>query len=130
MKIKKVINIEDTILKHIAIKRELESEGIRQVVLADNSEKGIEEIERVEAAGDPYDLLVCDMHFNFFGKDDTEAGEKTLKLLREKGINIPVIFCSSQNWQIPGSIGTVFYNERRYWEQDMREMIKKAEATI
>ena len=128
MKINKVINIEDTILKHVAIKRELKAEGIQQVVLADNAEKGIEEIERAKAAGEPYELLVCDMHFDFFGKDDSEAGEKTLKLLREKGIEIPVIFCSSQNWQIPGSIGTVFYNESRYWEQDMREMIKKVEA--
>lgn len=130
MKIKKVMNIEDTILKHIAIKKELGSEGIRQVVLADNAEKGIEEIERAEAAGEPYDLLICDMHYNFFGKDDPEAGEKTLKLLQEKGIKIPVFFCSSQNWQISGSIGTVFYNESRYWEQDMRKMIKKAEALI
>ncbi|MGB4661759.1 MAG: hypothetical protein WBI07_21475 [Mobilitalea sp.] len=130
MKIKKVINIEDTILKHVAIKRELESEGIRLIVLADNAEKGIKEIEQAEVAGEPYDLLVCDMHFNFFGKDDTEAGEKTLKHLREKGIKLPVVFCSSQNWQIQGSIGTVFYNEQRYWEQDMREMIKKVEAIL
>lgn len=130
MKIKRVINIEDTILKHVAIKRELVSEGIQQIVLADNAEKGLEEIERAEAADEPYDLLVCDMHFNFFGKDDPEAGEKTLKILREKGIKLPVIFCSSQNWQISGSIGTVFYNEHRYWEQDMREMIKKVEAIL
>lgn len=130
MKIKKVINIEDTVLKHIAIKKELEAEGIRQVVRADNAEKGIEEIERAEATGEPYDLLICDMHFNFFGKDDLEAGEKTLKLLRKKGIGIPVIFCSSQNWQIPGAVGTVFYNECRYWEQDMQEMVRKVEAMI
>jgi hypothetical protein len=70
------------------------------------------------------------MQFNFFGKDEPEAGEKTLKLLREKEIKIPVIFCSSLNWHISGSIGTVFYNEHRYWEQDMRAMIKKAETTL
>lgn len=130
MKIKKVINIEDSILKHVAIKRELKSEGVNQVILADNATKGIEEIERAITVGEPYDLLILDMHFNFMGKDDREAGEKTLKIIREKGINIPVIFCSAQNWQIPGSIGSVFYNEHRYWEQDMRAILKKVEATL
>ena len=74
------------------------------------------------------DLLISDMHFDFYGTDDREAGEKTLNLIRERGYTIPVIFCSSQNWKIPGSIGNIFYNPRRDWEIEADELFRKIKA--
>lgn len=121
MQIKKVINIEDNVLKHCNIKKELERFGVNEVIWAKNAESGISEIEKAISMDQKYDLLVLDMQFEFYGKEDLEAGIKTMKTLRDKEINIPIIFCSSQNWSIPGSIDSVFYNERRSWEDDLKK---------
>lgn len=123
--LKKVINIEDNAMKHTAIKRELGKLGVKSVARARNAESGIEMIQTAIDSGEPFDLLVSDMHFDFFGEEDMEAGEKTMKKLREMGIQIPVIFCSSQNWKIPGSIGTVFYNANRDWEGDLKMLLDR-----
>lgn len=127
MKIQKVINIEDDAIKHSHVVKELKQYGIKEVFWARDAESGINEIESAIAAGQPYDLLVSDMHFEFYGENDRAAGEKTMKLLREKAIEIPVIICSSQNWNIPGAVANVFYNERRYWEDDLRRALDKLE---
>lgn len=125
MRIQKVINIEDSAIKHSQVTKELKQYGIKEVFWARNAESGIDEIESAIDMGQPYDLLVLDMHFDFYGEDDRAAGEKTMKQLQEKGIEIPVIICSSQNWNIPGAVANVFYNERRYWEEDLKRALDK-----
>lgn len=125
MNIIKVINIEDCAIKHSSVTKELHQLGVKEVFWAKDAKSGIDEIERAIADGKAYDLLVLDMHFEFYGEIDKAAGEKTMKLLREKGIEIPIIFCSSQNWNIPGAIASVFYNERRYWEADLKRAMDK-----
>ena len=68
------------------------------------------------------------MHFDYFGQDDHEAGEKTMALLREKGYNIRTIICSSDNWLIPGAIGSIFYNPGRNWEAEADMLFQKIKA--
>lgn len=65
------------------------------------------------------------MHFDYYGQDDREAGQKTLKQIREMGCDVPVVVCSSQNWKIPETAGTIFYNPRRNWEREADEVLKK-----
>lgn len=103
MKIKKVLYIEDSITKYMEVFRYLKGQGITTIDWATDTEEALNYVQEAVRAGDPYDLLVSDMHFNYFGENDREAGEKTLKLLHEKGYDIPTIFCSSQNWKVPGS---------------------------
>ncbi|MCD8217117.1 MAG: hypothetical protein LUD01_03575 [Clostridiales bacterium] len=123
--LRKVINIEDNAIKHSKIKRELGKSGIKSVAWARNAESGIEMIQMAIDSGEPFDLLVSDMHFDYFGSEDMDAGEKTMHKLWEMGIQIPVIFCSSQNWKIPGSVGTVFYNPNRDWEDDLKMLLDR-----
>ncbi|MCC8152679.1 MAG: hypothetical protein LIO96_14890 [Lachnospiraceae bacterium] len=123
--LKKVINIEDNVMKHTAIKRELVKLGVKSVAWARNAESGIAMIQSAIESDKPFGLLVSDMHFDYFGSEDMDAGEKTMNKLREMGIQIPVIFCSSQNWKIPGAVGTVFYNANRDWEGDLKMLLDR-----
>lgn len=125
MAVQKVINIEDTVIKHNQIKKALKSFGVKEIFWAKDAESGIAEIEDAIAKGQPYDVLVSDMHFKYEGKDDLKAGEKTLHALRAKGIETPVIFCFLQNWLVEGAVAAVFYNERRYWEDDLKKALDK-----
>lgn len=125
MKIQNVINIEDDTIKNCDITKALKKNGVKEVKWAETAELGIIEIERAISVGQPYDLLVLDMHFDFFGKVDNEAGEKTLNLLRKKGIEIPVIMCSSQNFIIPGTVACIYYNNIRDWESDLKKALDK-----
>lgn len=121
----KIVYIEDKVDKYMAVKRALDSLGITDVCRAKDSETGIEKIEQAIAEGQPYDLLISDMHFPIDGEFDRNAGEKTMQRLRDRGINIPVIFCSSQNWKIPGAVDTIFYNEMRDLQQDIKAALEK-----
>ena len=125
MNIKRIIYIEDSTEKYMDVRNFLVRIDVQQIEWATNAEKGIEKIEKAMAENNPYDLLLVDMHFDYFGSDDHEAGEKTMKFLRNKGYEIPVIFCSSQNWKIPGALGNIFYNPRRDWELEAEELFRE-----
>ncbi len=128
MKTDKVMYIEDSASKYMDICKYLKTKGIKTVDWVTNAEDAIKQIEAAASEEAPYDLLVSDMHFDYFGKDDIEAGEKTLKLIREKGYTVPVIFCSSQDWVIPGSIGNIFYNPNRDWELEADELFREIKS--
>ena len=87
-------------------------------------QKRIEEIERAILEETPYDLLICDMHFDFYGELRGDAGERTMKFLREKGIEIPIVFCSSQNYKVPGAYDNIYFSERANWEDDIRRVVR------
>lgn len=125
MQIKRILYIEDNTLKLMSVMKFLRSMDIPQIDTAGNAEKAVKMIVQAHHENRDYDLIVSDMHFDFYGKDDIEAGEKTMKLIREKGIDTPIIFCSSQNWKIPGAVGNIFYNERRDWETEARALFQE-----
>ncbi len=122
MNVKKVLCIEDSMVKYMDVFRYLGRQGISNVDWVTNAEDALKRMEESRLQNDPYDLVMSDMHFDFFGSDDHEAGEKTLALMRKKGHDIPVIFCSSQNWRVPGSIGIIFYNPNRDWESEADDL--------
>lgn len=112
MKIKKVINIEDTMMKHIAILRALKKVGITDVAHATNAEDGIAMIEEAIEENDGYDLLITDMHFPINGVAQEEAGLYVIETLKEKEIEIPIVVCSSVRYRIDDIVECIFYNER------------------
>ena len=125
MKIEKVLFIEDSIEKYMEVYRYLKKQGIDIIEHARNAEDALDSVEEAIRDKAPFDLVISDMHFDYFGEDDREAGEKTMALFREKGYDIPTIFCSSQNWRVPGSVGNVFYNPRRDWEFEADKIFKE-----
>ena len=124
--VKKVLNIEDTLFKHIAIKRALNRAGVPFVDEATNGDKGLAMIETSIAEGEPYDLIITDMHFPIYGEDDVQAGMKVIHELKRRGIDIPVVLCSSLRYDIPEVVECIFFNEKlRDINADIREMLKK-----
>lgn len=126
MIVKKVLNIEDTILKHVAVARALNKSGVAFVDWAKTGEDGIEMIEKAISDGKPYDLIVTDMHFPIYGRDDLQAGTKVIMELRDKGINTPVVVCSSHSYKEPLALDNIFYNPRsRDIDWDIQEMLER-----
>lgn len=61
MQVRKVLNMEDLVTKHVDIKRALANCGVSYVDHADNAVDGLNMIEAAIAEGKPYDLpvIVC-----------------------------------------------------------------------
>ena len=123
----KVLNLEDSILKHVEIKRALERCGATRVDLVTNQEDGMIKIRETLGTELEYDLIVSDMHYPLKKgvESDTEAGFKLIERLKAEGIKIPIIICSSLRFSEPGILGTVWYNKTQDIEQDFRDLINK-----
>lgn len=119
----KVLNFEDNVYKHSGIVKVLKRLGITDVTWVKSVEDGIDEIEDSK---EPFDLIISDMHYpvKSRGESDFSAGEKLIDTLRDKGLDIPVIICSSMRIYIPGMYGTVWYDERSDWQEDLEKMVK------
>ena len=127
MKINRVLNIEDTISKHVNICRSLSKCGIASDIIDHTTTAldGIAMIEKAIREEKPYDLLVLDMYFPMAPRERmTQSGLYVLEELKNKKIDIPIIICSSVQLCIPEVVGCIHYNE---WygdlDGDMREMI-------
>jgi hypothetical protein len=124
----KVINLEDNVLKHHALSRVLDNMGITDIEWVKNVDDGIKLIEAAINNGVPFDLAITDMQYYLHSDDDkidVEAGDKFIDMLSKRNINLPIIMCSSDNLQIDGILGTVWYVEHRNWENDLTRLVKK-----
>lgn len=119
MILKKIMYVEDNMVKYMSVTRFLNRMGIYDIRHASNSTEALKLVEK-----EKFNLIMLDMHFCFEEKDDEQAGEKTMKCIREKGIETPIIFCSSRNWKVPGTLGNIFYNECRDWECEAMELFQ------
>ena len=125
MEIKRVLYVEDSVSKYMDLVSELNRLGVEEIEWVSSAKKAIDALENAEI---PFDLFLFDMHFDFFGEDDQKAGVKLMQLVREKGYETPVIFCSSENWRIPGAFGNIYYHPDRYWEKEARELLSELRA--
>ena len=123
--VRRVLNIEDTIPKHVDIRRALERCGVPCVDHAETAVDGLDMIEAAIAAGRPYDLIVSDMYFPMSkGGMEVQAGMYVIEELNARGIDVPVIVCSSARMVIPEIVGCIHYNPyRNDLDADMREMV-------
>lgn len=124
-KVKKIINIEDSIGKHWDINRALIWNGYPAAELAKNAENGLAMIEAAIAEGNPFELLITDMHYPVNGLDDPKAGLFVIEELKRRGIEIPIIVCSSVRYCIPEIVGCVFYNKSSDLNWDFREVLSR-----
>lgn len=124
-KVKKIINIEDSIGKHWDINRALIWNGYPAAELAKNAENGLAMIEAAIAEGNPFELLITDMHYPVYGLDDPKAGLFVIEELKRREIEIPIIACSSVRYCIPEIVGCVFYNKSSDLNWDFREVLSR-----
>ena len=125
MMIRKVLNIEDFPSKHVAVRRALERCGVPYVDHAETAVDGLDMIEAAIAEGKPYDLVVSDMYFPMSkGGMEVQAGRYVIEELKARGIDVPIIVCSSARMVIPEIVGCIHYSLRNDLDADMREMIE------
>lgn len=126
MIVRKVLNLEDLISKHIDIVKALNRCGIDQVDHAMTATEGLDMIEDAIKAGKPYHAIVSDMYFPISpGGGETLAGMYVIEELQNRGIDVPIIVCSSARMVIPEIVGCIHYSPyRNDLDADMREMIE------
>ena len=84
----KVLNFEDSVYKANAIQKILGNRcGVASVEQVSNVEDGLKMLKDAENAGEPFNLIITDMHFPMRSGaiSDTEAGEKLVQILQEQG---------------------------------------------
>lgn len=127
MKITRVLNIEDTMSKHVAIRRSLGKCGVSDNIIehATTAIEGLSKLDIAIEENNPYSLIVLDMYFPISpGERMTQAGMYVLEELKKRNLNLPVIICSSVRLYIPEVVGCIYYNEwKGDLDGDMREMI-------
>ncbi|MBO5351696.1 MAG: response regulator [Lachnospiraceae bacterium] len=123
----KALILDDSPWKLAKITRILQNCGIETVKYVTDQQSGLELIYESVKTGEAFDLIVTDMHYPLKSGAvaDTEAGQKLLERLRQEGIAIPVIVCSSLNFALPEAFGTVWYNEIRDIEEEFRRLVGK-----
>lgn len=122
-KIKAVI-VDDDVFKGIDIRKALEFNGIRNIVTVRNQEKLWEQIYQGE---EKIDLIVTDMQYPLKVGEaiDEEAGFKLIERMNEEKIGIPVIVCSSLNYNIHGILGSVWYSELNDININFKDILSK-----
>lgn len=121
----RIIHFEDSIEKYMDISRELRNMGIRDVTWVTNVCEGLEQIEAARKEGRPFDFAITDMRYPIRRgqAEDPEAGEHLIQILAEKGIDLPVIVCSTGNYCIPGAYECIWYSKLSDWEIELRKLL-------
>lgn len=122
----KAVVVDDDVFKGADIRKALEFNGIRNVIIVRNQEKLWNQIYHGE---DKIDLIVTDMQYPLEAGEtvDEEAGFKFIERMEKEKIDIPVIVCSSLNYSIPNILGSVWYNELSDLNSKFEEALSKLE---
>ena len=123
----KVLNVEDNPIKHCQIRRALEQCGVKEVDCCNNLQDALYLLEERTGMGRRYDLIVTDMNYPLEKGGETcgQAGEILSQRIKEDGIEIPIIICSSRRFSSEGILGSVWYSELRDIEEDFRKVLWK-----
>lgn len=102
----RILNIEDTMLKHIDIARAVKKLGISELDHAKNLKSGLGLIEASIAENSPYDVIISDMYYPVDEDGvDADSGNRLIEILKEKEVDIPIIICSTVRFRIPEILG-------------------------
>lgn len=126
-KIPKALIIDDNVYKANDIRKALEACGIGRVSSVDNQEEAFDAIYESLNTDNPINLIVTDMHYPVKkGKvADTKAGFIFIERMKSEQLDIPIIICSSLNYEAPDAAGVVWYNKIRDLREDFMEIIKE-----
>ena len=122
----KVLNIEDTPIKHRKIRDVLEGCRITDIERVGYLDEGIEKYKEAIAAGNPYDLIITDMYYPpSHGADEARSGDMLVKIALEEKWDVPIIICSNQNYDYPEIFGTLYFSDNVDWEGQLCGYIDK-----
>lgn len=122
----RILNIEDTMLKHLDIARAVKKMGRVELDHAKNLKSGLEMIEVSIAANSPYDVIISDMYYPVDEDGvDADSGNLLIETLKQKKVDIPIIICSTVRFRIPEILGAVHYSANEDWDRELLELIKE-----
>ena len=107
--------VDDEILKAVAIRKALNFNRITDVDIVSNQKKVWEAIYESKNGGKKVDLIVTDMQYPLTagGRIDTDAGFKLIERMEKEQIDIPIIICSTSNYQgAAGVLGSVWCRKK------------------
>ena len=120
-----ILHIEDNVFKHRDICNVLQDCGKVEIDWAKNLEDGIGMIQHSVEDSRQYDIIITDMYYPLVrGGKETKAGELLIQRVKEMGLAIPIILCSSADIRMQGILGTIHYSEREDWESELRRIVK------
>ena len=124
---KRVLVVDDEVIKYMAIKKALEFNGIREIQIVGNQEAVWEEIEKAEQRDEKFDLIVTDMHYPLREREEPnpDAGFILLDEMEKRGYQIPVIICTSLNFREPRALGCVWYRENESLEFAFMDVLQR-----
>ena len=127
----KILYIEDTADKYVAVTRALGNAGFKDVKREKNLEDGLYAIEQSVKSNSKFDVIITDMWYpRESGGPEAQCGLELAATVKEKGYGIPVIICSNQQYRSEDAFGEVLYSDGRDWEKELLELVNKAkEAT-
>ena len=121
-----VIIADDEAIKRNDIRKALEFNSVRNIMTVKNQGELWEQIYHSE---DKIDLIVTDMQYPLEAGEavDKEAGLKLIERMEKEKIDIPVIVCSTLNYNIPNILGSVWYDERNDLNSNFKEVLGRLE---
>ncbi len=121
----RVVVVDDDVFKARHISDALAVHGIRHIKRVRSQDRLWEEIYGRARTEEAVGLIVTDMRYPLeaHGVSDAEAGFRLIERMRREGIGIPVILCSSGNYQVPEILGCVWYNALNDWEKEFKEAL-------
>lgn len=120
--------VDDSIIKAIEIRKALEFNRIIDVDIVRNQEQLWEKIYDSEKNGNRVNLIVTDMRYPLTAGADTdiEAGFKLIERMEQENINIPIIICSSSNYEsVKGILGSVWYRQNDDINTQFKEVLSR-----
>ncbi len=122
----KALVIDDNVFKINDICKALNECGINNIIQVDNQEDAFEEIYRSMDDDNGIKLVVTDMHYPVKKGDDadTRSGFIFVERMKSENIDIPIIICSSLNFEAPEVAGVVWYSKIRDLREDFMEALR------
>ena len=108
----KILIIEDSNEKYMALNRVLKRIGIIDPTWVTNLQDGLKLIIEEENKSEP-----------FGAPSDYRSGKKLAEAILEQDLSPKVVLCSSQRYDIPGVYACVWYSKFGDWEGDLRRII-------
>ncbi len=123
----KILYFEDDVFKHADVVKAVNAAGPQEVVWVKNMEDGFGKLQEAQQEGKPFQLIITDMCFPLFegGPESIRAGQEVMDGLEKRGLDIPVIICSSLNIRSARAYGSVWHSDISDWDLELAEMIRK-----
>ena len=123
----KILILEDSNEKYMALARVLKRMGEEDVSWVSNQADGTALLETAAGAGAPFELIITDMHYppGPGVPSEFDCGRKLPELLREKGLHPRIVLCSSVRYRVPGFDACLWYSRGSEWESELRDILQR-----